>query len=63
MADANVQTTTVSTFLNLEIVSKKLCAGVVGPNVTADLNLKNGSKLMPVLGSSYFPLIKQDSRF
>ena len=63
MADANVQTTTLSNFLNLETMSEKLCVRVGGPNVTADLNLKNELKFMPVLGLSYFPLIKQYSRF
>ena len=63
MADANVQTTTLSNFLNLETMSEKLCVRVGGPNVTADLNLNNGFKLVLVLGLFYIPLIKQDFRF
>ena len=43
-------------------MTAKQCIRVGGPNVTADLSLYKGIKLVPVLGSSCLVLAKQDSR-
>ena len=58
VADANFQATTASNLLEF---SK--CVRVGGPNVMADSNPNKWFKLMPVLGPSCSPLIKQDSSF
>ena len=77
VADKNVQTTTVGNQMEERICGRRKrpnyhsikfpefgnCVRVGGPNVTADSNPNNWFKLMPVLGPSCLPLIKQDSNF